>query len=551
MRTLQLGARGLRRALALAITAFLGPATLVAACSSSPEEAGDPCEPDGDPCPVGTVCQANADGDTVCLIELGGTCDPAADENLCADGGDCATDGEGVSSCGIPEGGTCDPTLDDPHCVGDNVCAELASGGHACYPPVLVRGRVFDAETDDGIGDAHVLGLDDQATAITDVAISAADGAYELDLPVARNDDGTPIDVIFTLRASAQDYQTFPSGIRTSLPIQTGEATRPEGDVGYIIQLPLTDISLIALPEAEQGQPSISGTVVAGELSAGVLVVAEGGQGAGLSAISDASGKYTIFNVPGGGYKVNGYAAGVVLEEADANVGDAPATGVDLLQADVALGSISGNVQIVNAPGGAATSVVLVVESTFDDTFVRGEVPRGLRTPLSGPPDVDGGFVIADVPPGKYVVLAAFENDGLVRDPDPNIAGTQILHVEMPSPGVELTAEDNFKVTEALEIISPGADEPEPVSGTPTFTWVDDSSEDFYSIVVYDSFGNLVWEDQDVPSVSGGDVTVEYAGPALEKGMYYQFRATSYRSPGGNVGPIATTEDLRGVFYAE
>jgi hypothetical protein len=248
---------------------------------------------------------------------------------------------------------------------------------------------------------------------------------------------------------------------------------------------------------------------------------------------------------------VSGYAAGVALEAAEANVEGAPVTGVDLTQADIALGSISGSVQIVNAPGGAATSVVLVVESTFDDTFVRGEVPRGLRTPLSGPPDVDGGFVIADVPPGRYVVLAAFENDGLVRDPDPNIAGTQILHVEMPSPGVEIAAEDSFKVTEALTIISPGADDPEPVSGNPTFMWVDDSSEDFYSIVVYDSFGNLVWEDQDVPSVSGGDVSVSYAGPALEKGMYYQFRATSFRSPGGNVGPIATTEDLRGVFYAE
>ncbi len=550
MRNSKLGARGLRRALALTLTTLVAPAALFAACSAAPEEAGDACELDGDPCPVGTICQANADGDTICKLELGGACDPQAEEDLCEDGSECSTDREGASTCGIPEGGSCDSELDDPHCAGDNVCAELASGGHACYPPVLVRGRVFDAETDDGIAGGHVLGLDDQATAITDIAVSGADGAYELDLPVARNDDGTPIDVIFTLRASAQDYQTFPSGIRTSLPIQTSEATRPDNDVGYVIQLPLTDISLIALPEDQQGQPSISGTVLAGDLSAGVLVVAEGGADA-LSAISDASGAYTIFNVPGGGYTVSGYAAGVALEAAEANVEGAPVTGVDLTQADIALGSISGSVQIVNAPGGAATSVVLVVESTFDDTFVRGEVPRGLRTPLSGPPDVDGGFVIADVPPGRYVVLAAFENDGLVRDPDPNIAGTQILHVEMPSPGVEIAAEDSFKVTEALTIISPGADDPEPVSGNPTFMWVDDSSEDFYSIVVYDSFGNLVWEDQDVPSVSGGDVSVSYAGPALEKGMYYQFRATSFRSPGGNVGPIATTEDLRGVFYAE
>lgn len=523
---------------------------LFAACSISPEQAGDACELDGDPCPAGTVCQANGDGDTICKLVLGETCDPANEEAVCEDGSICATDRDGISTCGIPEGGTCDPSLDDPHCAGDNVCAELEAGGHACYPPVFVRGRVFDAESDAGIAGAHVLGLDDQATAITGIAVSATDGAYELDLPVSRNEDGSPINITFTLRSSAQDYQTFPSGLRTALPIETSGATRPEGDVGYVIQLPLTDISLLGLPEEERGRPSISGTVLAEEASAGVLVVAES-EGAGLAAVSDRDGAYTIFNVPQGAYSVHGYAAGVALEPADATVADVPLTGVDLVASSTALGAISGSVQIVNAPGGSKTSVVLLVESTFSDTFVRGEVPRGLRAPLSGPPTIDGAFRIEGVPPGKYVVLAAFENDGLVRDPDPNISGTQILHVEMPSPGVELEADSSFKITEALQILTPGADGPEAVTGTPTFEWVDDSSEDFYSVVVYDAFGNLVWENQEVPSVSGGNVSIEYAGPALEQGMYYQFRATSWRSPGGNPGPIAQTEDLRGVFFVE
>ncbi|NUP13552.1 MAG: carboxypeptidase regulatory-like domain-containing protein [Polyangiaceae bacterium] len=540
-----------KTSLALAVVAFGAQTVLFFACSSAPEEAGDSCELDGDPCPAGTVCQANADDETICKVVLGGTCDPEADEDICENGSVCATNRDGKSECGIPEGEECDPTLEDPNCAGDNVCAELEAGGYACYPPVLVRGRVFDAETDTGIASAHVLGLDDQATAITDIALSAADGKYELDLPVARHEDGSPVDIIFTLRGSAQDYQTFPSGLRTSLPIETNTATKPDNDIGYIIQLPLTDISLIGLPEEERGQPSISGTVKADDQSAGVLVVAEGGEGIARSAISDAGGAYTIFNVPGGAYTVSGYAAGVALQPASADVAAEAVAGVDLLKADIELGSISGNIQIVNGGGASTTSVVLVVESTFSETFVRGEVPRGLRAPLSGPPTITGDFTIANVPPGKYVVLAGFENDGLVRDPDPNIAGTQILHTEMPSPGVELSAEDSFKVTGALEILSPGAEDPEPVSGNPTFSWVDDSSEDFYSIVVYDAFGNLVWENQDLPSVSGGNVSVEYAGPALEKGMYYQFRATSWRSPGGEPGPISQTEDLRGVFFAE
>lgn len=522
--------------------------TLFFACSSLPEDAGDACDPDGDPCPAGMVCQVGADDETLCLLGAGEPCDAEADDPYCAPSLVCAADLEDGSRCLIAEGGDCDPDRDDPYCAGNSVCAELESGGHACYPPVLVRGRVFDAVTEDGVAGAHVLALDDQSTAISGIAIAAADGAYELSLPVARDADGAPIDSLFTLRSSAQDYQTFPSGLRTSLPIETGDATRADDETGYVIELPLTDIALLPLPEEETGRPSISGAVKAGELSAGVLVVAEG-DGAGLTAISAKGGLYTIFNVPSGEYVVSGYSAGVALEPASADVASADVDGVDLVATDAGLGSISGSVQIVNAPGGSTTSVVLVVESTFDDTFVRGEVGRGLRTPLGGPPTVDGAFTIAGVPPGRYVVLAAFENDGLVRDPDENISGTQIVHVEMPGQGDDIALDESFKITEALEILAPGAEDPEPVEGTPTFRWADDSSEDYYTVVVYDAFGDLVWEALDVPSGSGDEVSLEYGGPALQPGMYYQFRATSWRTPGGNPSAISQTEDLRGVFY--
>ena len=196
---------------------------------------------------------------------------------------------------------------------------------------------------------------------------------------------------------------------------------------------------------------------------------------------------------------------------------------------------------------------------TLDDVaIVRGEVPRGLRTPLSGPPDVSGAFSISGVPEGRYVVLAAFENDLLVRDPDPNIAGTQIVTVEMPTPGIDVALSDSFKITEALGVVGPGADDAEQVSSPPTLRWLDDSSEDFYTVVVYNAYGDLVWclseqlpncDGPNIPGVSGqAEVTVPYGGP-LELVMYYQFRATSWRSPGGKPGPISTTEDLRGVFF--
>jgi hypothetical protein len=148
-----------------------------------------------------------------------------------------------------------------------------------------------------------------------------------------------------------------------------------------------------------------------------------------------------------------------------------------------------------------------------------------------------------------------------VRDPDPNIAGTQIVNVTMTAPGEDIALETSFKVTEALAVIGPGNLQPEAVSAPVTLRWADDSSEDFYTVVVYNAYGELVWCASDammaiacepnIMGVSGSDeVSIEYGGP-LEAGMYYQFRATSWRIPGGEPGPISQTEDLRGVFFVE
>ncbi|MFW6057222.1 MAG: hypothetical protein ACOC9W_00045, partial [Persicimonas sp.] len=161
---------------------------------------------------------------------------------------------------------------------------------------------------------------------------------------------------------------------------------------------------------------------------------------------------------------------------------------------------------------------------------------------------------IEDVPAGTYVVLAAFENDFLVRDPDQNIAGTDFVTVTVdPSEGdSEVSIGESFKVTGALGVTGPGAERPEMVSSAPTLEWEDDSSEDWYSVEVYNAYGDLVWSRDDIDSVSGpSTVTVAYEGPT-ESGMYYQFRATSWRSPGGQSdSPISRTEDLMGVFYFE
>lgn len=226
----------------------------------------------------------------------------------------------------------------------------------------------------------------------------------------------------------------------------------------------------------------------------------------------------------------------MVYESATADVTDGETSTVDLSLVNGGGGTVSGNVQIVNASGGSSTSVILVLESTFDDLLLRGETPPGLRAG-----GVSGDYAIEGVPPGRWVVLGAFENDGLVRDPDTSIGGTEIQHISVTDGGT--TTVEGFKITGALDVTSPGANAPEAVTEAPALQWIDDSSEDFYELEVFDAYGDLVWEHTE-DRHTGDDPSVPYAGP-LERGMYYQFRVTSIKDG----VPISRTEDLKGVFW--
>jgi len=353
-----------------------------------------------------------------------------------------------------------------------------------------------------------------------------------------------------TLRAAAQDYQAFPFGSRVALPIDVAGA--PVEDGRYVVESALTTIDLIPLPAGDRSQ--IVGSIVAlgGHVDApvgGVLVVAKGDDGV-ESGISDQSGAFTVFNVTAGSQELKAYGANIQLESKSVSVTDATLTGVELHELAGATTTVSGNVQIVNAAGGSKTSVILVVEDTFDKDVARGEAPRGLRSPETGAPNVSGAFSITGVPAGKYVVLAAYENDDLVRDPDTNISGTDFVHIEVMAGEPTLAISDGFKVTQALGTVSPGVEGPEAVTEKPDLVWMDDSSEDGYDLRVFDALGNEVWQKLELPPVKGAkNVTVKYEGP-LDPGMYYQFRVTSWREPGqGERAPISTTEDLRGVFF--
>ncbi len=513
-----------------------------------PGAPGEGCNPNNsDSCEEGLVCAPDADDKDICQIPPGAECDPEDEEDYCLEGSVCfpVDDDEDDTSgrCLSERSGSCE-TSDD--CAPGLVCAETPEEDDQCYEDVVIRGMVFDAGTEESIEGARVIALDDKASAASNVGISDENGDYELSVPVERDGDGKPIgDIFFTLRASAQDYQTFPGGIRTALPVQTDIAERDGEDGPWVLQNAITDIALIIHPEERRGLPAIAGQVISDVREAGVLVVAQNA-GAGYTAVTDLEGDFVIFNVPNGDYEVKGFAQGVSLEPVNVTMEDEEIDDVELVDSEDGVTTVTGSINPVE--GAPPTSVVLVVESTFNPIFLRGEIPSGLRAPEDGPPSITGAWTIEGVPPGRYAVLAAFENDDAVRDPDQAIAGTDIPFITVPAGGT-FEVPGSPKITEALDVISPGANEPEGLDSAPTLRWQDDSSEKFYEVRVYDAYGDEVWNNLMVPSVSGGDdVSIQYGGP-FEEGMYYQFRATSYREPGGGPTPISTTEDLRGVFY--
>jgi len=454
----------------------------------------------------------------------------------------CAGGSRGGGGGNVNDNSSCDPA--ESACEDGLVCETVRDGEPRCVAPVTIRGHVVDIIDDTPIAGALVQAVDVNGAAVGTSAETDDEGAFTLSVPAVRDAEDVPVEGAFTLRVQAAAYQEFPTAIRPALPLDVSTATI--GDDGWLIENPLTTVKLIALPGDSTLLGSISGSVLA-ERNAGVLVVAEGSTTA-LTGYSDGEGAYTIFNVPAGTYTLHAYAAGLQVNSVTASleVGEA-VEGVDLAEADRPLSTIQGNVQIVNAPGGSRTSIVLALESTFLEAAGRGAVPPGLRVG-----EIGGAFTIDEVPDGRYVVLAAFENDGLVRDPDQTIGGTEIVRIEVPDPdtGNLVTLPEGFKVTGALNVVAPGPDGPEEIATpTPLLQWADDSSEDGYEIRVFDAFGNQVWENEIGPTTGSATVTQLYAGPALEPGMFYQFRVVSFRERDADRTAISATEDLKGVFY--
>ncbi len=438
-------------------------------------------------------------------------------------------------SCGSdddeqPKTDTCDFQA-QTGCETGQVCETGVDGEPACFAPVSIQGRVYDVSDDSAVEGARVVARDANDVAISGVAVTEKDGKYSLRVPAKRDAAGNPQKTDYTLRADAAGFLTFPKAPRIALPVDVSTAA---GDP-LTVANSATDIGLVPLENAA-GLGSISGKVLA-DHPAGTLVVA-----AGATGTADTNGEYTIFNLPAGSHEVRGYLAGVNLQIRSAEVKATENTsGVDLDVLGDATATVSGNVNIVNAPGGSATSVILAVKDTFVVNAARGEAPPGLRAA-----GVNGSFSIPKVPDGTYVVLAAFENDGLVRDPDVNIGGTAIVEVTVTGPDVSLA--QNFKVTAALEVFAPK--DGQSASSVPLFSFEDDSSEETYTVWLFDVLGNEIWRKENIAGPKGSkpvDVSFDGDVTTLKSGSFYQFRAVSIKAGSA----ISATEDLKGVFFYE
>lgn len=443
-----------------------------------------------------------------------------------------------LCAVGCGDDDPCNPQA-NTGCDDGLVCEEVADGEPACFAPLVVRGDVFDLGDSTAIDGARVVALDVNGSPQSSVATTSA-GAFELRIPAERTADGSPVAHDVTLRADAASYQSFPSGIRQALPIDTGAAVK-EGD-RYVVDSALTKIGLLRLPNA--GTASIAGHVEVGADPRGVLVVAEtsSAPGAGFSAIADTSGDYTIYNLAPGDYTVRAYALGVNYTPVPISLAAGQAGTADVSIDDASASLVSGTVTLVE--GAPVTSVIMVVASTFDTRLARGETPPGLRAPSPGVvPDIGGAWSIEGVPAGRYVVLAAFENDGAVRDQS-GIGGTALVFVDVAS-GQDLPIGPSFKVTKAVTLVGPGANGPEAVTTKPTLSWMRDPSAKDYHVQVFDALGAIVMDEH---TNNGGTVSMPYSGP-LEPGMYYQVRITSFDDASPTPNALANTEDLRGVFY--
>jgi hypothetical protein len=192
--------------------------------------------------------------------------------------------------------------------------------------------------------------------------------------------------------------------------------------------------------------------------------------------------------------------------------------------------TVTGEVVFVDA-GTAPVTTVILAPGDFDAESFHETAPVGPRAT-----GVTGSWTMRDVPAGTYVVLAGYEQDGLVLDPTtppPRIAVTGASSETVIVPSAQ-------KLVPALRIVTIRAK-----SSEPAVTFVDGAGEDAYAVSVIDWLGKPIYAATEAAASSNANVTFR-VDAGLVVPLRYRFRVTAKKGDAA----ITQTEDLAAIRTA-
>ena len=398
----------------------------------------------------------------------------------------------------------------------------------------ILTGTVTDAISGDPLANVFINVFNDTTNAPIGTSLTTgSNGTYAFQLEPGR----------YFMKFSKHKYESVPlqGTIPTPFAIEAG--------ISF-------ERSVKLFPDETTNTGVISGKVTDGtDPLGGVLIIATKSDGSSaLSSVSDGEGNYYVFNVPAGSYLVKGLISGYDGEAVEASVtGNLETSGVDLVLGSGASGTFTGQV------------IDLLAENIEVDVALIHAATRETIPGLIAETE-NLAFTISNIPDGKYLARATFENDNRVMDPD--------RIVKFGEPEVTIsggnTVDLQIDVTGAVILVSPTNDsttiEPMEIT-TPSlaFEWEAFASTSDYVIEVSDINGTVVWggfskvgellvKRIEIPS---GQLIVDYNfdGTAtvsvLEPGRIYRWRIfASKNDQQSDTGwtLISASEDQRGLI---
>jgi len=355
----------------------------------------------------------------------------------------------------------------------------------------------------------------------------------------------------YQLKISAQGYSSVPALRFPPLPVKVN---RDETTTITVELFPI-DANLVV--------GAISGTVKSnGHPVGGALVIARDAANS-YTTISAADGSYALYNVAEGEVDIAAYFRKRNFQTLSEVAVAADTTTADqnlVADGNDAYGAIISGVLQFGAGGTAQTTDVTLI-----DRETREVIPY-----MRKHTDSNNMYTMSGLPNGEFELVASMLNDGNVVDPDESVTlGAPLVTV---TDGVADPRTRNFKITGAVVMDIPSTPDdamvPE-LTATPTFKWRSKSSyssADDFAIEVVNESGDVVWGGfgglnpvEGVPAVTvSGDVySIDYEGPELQSGRYYQLRIYAMKNvsvsdlyPNG-YKLISVTENLDGVFKVE